>query len=84
MTYQKYLVISDKMHLKKILQMPVHYLEESGQGFFVRKEGAVLALSEKLKAVITNPIFTAHFGDIIQYRTMDYYQRRYHKNNKQE
>lgn len=84
MTYQKYLAISDKVHLKKILQMPVHYLEESGQGFLARKEGAVLALSEKLKAVITNPIFAVHFGDIIHYRTMDYYQRRYYKNNKQE
>ena len=37
--------ISDKVHLKKILQMPVHFLLESGKGFFVEKEDAVGGLA---------------------------------------
>ena len=36
MTLQKYKDISDKDHLKKILAMPVHFLLESGKGFFVK------------------------------------------------
>lgn len=39
MTYQKYLAISDKTHLKKILQMPVYYLEGKRLNAYVRKSG---------------------------------------------
>ena len=45
-TYERYQAISDKDHLKKIIQMPVHFLQESGKGFFVKEDGAVLALRE--------------------------------------
>ena len=38
MTLQKYKDISDKDHLKKILAMPVHFLLESGKGFFVKND----------------------------------------------
>ena len=38
-TYEDFLKISDKQHIKKILQMPVHFLLQSGKGFFVEKEG---------------------------------------------
>ena len=58
--------------------MPVHYLLKSGKEFFVEKEGVVLALSDDLKEVIKNPVFIAHFHDIISYRIMDYYRKRYH------
>ena len=76
-TYEKYQAISDKDHVKKILQMPVHFLQESGKGFFVRKEGAALALREDLRDVISMPVFSQQMKDVIEYRTMDYYQRRY-------
>ena len=76
-TYEAYQAISEKEHIKKIIQMPVKYLQESGKGFFVKKEGAVLALSEELAEVISNPTFVAQMKDVIDYRTMDYYQRRY-------
>lgn len=79
MTYEKYMAISDKEHINKILKMPVHFLQLSGSGFFVRREGCALALSEKLQGVIDNQVFVDQMRDVIEYRTMDYYQRRYRK-----
>lgn len=76
-TYEKYCSISDKEHIKKILQMPVHFLQESGKGFFVKKEGTALALKEDLADVILQPAFGEQMKDVIEYRAMDYYRRRY-------
>ena len=76
-TYEQYKAIPDRDHVKKILQMPVHFLQESGKGFFVQKEGYALALREELESVIRDPAFVGHVKDVIEYRTMDYYQRRY-------
>lgn len=76
-TYEKYCSISDKEHIKKILQMPVHFLQESGKGFFVKKEGTALALKEDLTDVILQPAFGEQMKDVIEYRVMDYYRRRY-------
>ena len=80
MTYKDYTDISDKAHLKKILQMPVHFLLESGKGFFVKRDDAVLGLREELRSVINHPVFVEQMKDVIDYRTMDYYQRRYREN----
>ena len=77
MTYEKYMAISDKEHINKSLKMPVNYLQLSGDGFFVKRDGCALALSEKLQDVIDNPVFVDQMRDVIKYRTMDYYQRRY-------
>jgi superfamily II DNA or RNA helicase/HKD family nuclease len=76
-TYEEYKAISDGEHMKKIMQMPVHFLLESGKGFFVEKNGFGLALCEDLRGVVGNKIFAAQMGDIIRYRTYDYYHRRY-------
>ena len=76
-TYEKYCSISDKEHIKKMLQMPVHFLQESGKGFFVKKEGTALALKEELTDVILQPAFGEQMKDVIEYRAMDYYRRRY-------
>lgn len=77
LTYEKYNAISDKNHIKKILKMPVHYLQESGKGFFVKKEGAALALKDEMQEVIDNPVFIKQMKDVVEYRVMDYYRRRY-------
>ena len=55
MTIQKYNSISDKEHLKKILSMPVHFLLESGKGFFVKRDGVAIGLREELRPLIDNP-----------------------------
>lgn len=70
--------MSDKQHLTKAKRMPIRFLKESGKGFFVEKEGYALAIREDLKPVIKSPAFCAHMGDILEYRTMEYYRRRYH------
>ena len=77
MTIQKYNSISDKEYLKKILSMPVHFLLESGKGFFVKKDGAAIGLREELRPLIDNPVMVCQMKDVIDYRAMDYYQRRY-------
>ena len=76
-TYEDFCRISDKEHMRKILQMPVHFLQESGKGFFVQRDGSALALREDLRDVAGSPAFAQQMKDVIDYRTMDYYQRRY-------
>ena len=80
-TYEEHKSISDKDHIRKIIQMPVHFLQESGKGFFVQKKGYALALREELGRHITDPAFVEQVKDVIEYRVMDYYQRRYHEHN---
>lgn len=76
-TYAKYLAISDKVHIMKIMKMPVHFLLESGKGFFIKEEGAAIALRSELHDIVGSSAFASQMKDVIEYRTMDYYQRRY-------
>ena len=76
-TYEQYCKILDKDHIKKIINMPVNFLVKSGKGFFVKKEGSALALRDEMKGIIKNPVLAEQMKDVIEYRTMDYYQRRY-------
>ena len=46
----------------------------------VAKEGYALAIRDDLAEIVKSQAFAQHMGDIIDYRTMDYYQRRYHGN----
>lgn len=77
MSYEKYKSISDKAHLKKILTMPVHFLQESGKGFFVQRDGFAISLRSDLEKYVKNQAFVEQVKDIVEYRAMDYYQRRY-------
>ena len=79
-SYEKYKSISDKAHLKKILTMPVHFLQESGKGFFMKRDGFAISLSGELEKYLGNPVFVEQVKDIIEYRAMDYYRRRYREN----
>lgn len=81
MTYDKYLKITDKKHLTKAKTMPIKYLKTSGKGFFVEKEGFALALNENMKEIITNKAFVDNMRDVLEYRTIEYYRRRYNMNN---
>lgn len=76
-TYEEYKEMADKEHLSNIKKNPAHFLQESGKGFFVPKEGFVLALCKEMENVITKPAFVFHMKDIIEYRTMDYYRTKY-------
>ena len=76
-SYEEYQKITDKQHLSKAKSMPIKFLKASGKGFFVDKEGYALAIREELADVIKSDAFKAQMKDIIEYRTMEYYRRRY-------
>ena len=76
-TYNVYCNISDQRHIKKIIEMPVHFLLKSGKGFFVTCDDAVLALSNDLNSIVEDAVLKEQMGDVIQYRALDYYQKRY-------
>ena len=77
MTYDKYLKITDNKHLAKAKTMPIKYLKASGKGFFVEKEGFALALNENMKEIIKSKAFVDNMRDVLEYRTIEYYRRRY-------
>lgn len=77
MTYDEYKSITDKQHLRKAKSMPIKYLKASGKGFFVEKDGFALAIRDDLKDIVKNDAFIKHMHDILEYRTMEYYRRRY-------
>lgn len=76
-SYADYKAITDKQHLSKAKSMPVKFLKASGKGFFIEKDGYALAVREDLREVIENGAFKKHMKDILEYRTMEYYRRRY-------
>lgn len=76
-TYADYQAMTDKQHLSKAKNMPVKFLKASGKGFFIEKEGYALALRDDLEGIIGNEAFKSHLKDILEYRTMEYYRRRY-------
>ena len=76
-SYEAYQNMTDRQHLSNAKKNPIKYLKQSGKGFFVEKEGYALALREDLQDIIQNPAFVHHMKDILDYRTMEYYRRRY-------
>lgn len=76
-SYEDYKKMTDKQHLSKAKNMPIKFLKASGKGFFIDKEGYALAIRDDLETVIENVAFKKHMKDILEYRTMEYYRRRY-------
>ena len=86
-TYDEYKKITDKQHISNIKKNPVKFLKESsgklnqggGKGYFVDKEGYTIAVREELARIVENEAFRQQMRDVIEYRTMEYYRRRYEK-----
>lgn len=78
MSYLDYQKITDRQHLSKARSMPVKFLKASGKGFFLDRDGYMLAVTEELSGVVTQEAFQKHMKDILDYRTMEYYRRRYY------
>lgn len=76
-TYEQFQKMTDRQHLSKARSMPIHFLKESGKGFFIDAEGYSIALSKDLEPIIKSPVLAEQMQDIIKYRTMEYYRRRY-------
>ena len=76
-SYTDYKAMTDKQHLSKAKSMPIKFLKASGKGFFIEKDGYAIAIRDDLEEIIRNDAFKRHMKDILEYRTMDYYRRRY-------
>lgn len=76
-SYEDYKAMTDKQHLSKAKSMPIKFLKASGKGFFIEKEDYALAIRDDLEEVTGNEAFKKHMKDIMEYRTMEYYRRRY-------
>lgn len=76
-TYLDYKSMTDKQHLKKAKSMPIKFLKASGKGFFIEKDGYAIAISEELNSIKDDVAFKSQMKDILEYRTMEYYRRRY-------
>lgn len=76
-TFVEFRQMTDKQHLTKAKAMPIKFLKASGKGFFIDKEGYALAIREELSGVIGTKAFGNQMKDILEYRTMEYYRRRY-------
>lgn len=74
---REFINLIENTNMSKVYKMPVHFLQESGKGFFVTRDGSALALREDMRYVIGLPAFARQMKDVIDYRVMDYYQRRY-------
>ena len=79
-SYEEYRRITDKQHLSKAKSMPIKFLKASGKGFFIDKDGYALGIRDELADVIKVDAFKKQMKDIIEYRTMEYYRRRYVEN----
>ena len=71
--------MTDKDHLQNITKNPVNFLKQSGKGFFVDKEGYLIALKDEMQAVLQEGgmKFADEVKDIVQYRVLEYYWKRY-------
>ncbi len=76
-SYVDYKAMTDKQHLSKAKSMPIKFLKASGKGFFIEKDGYAIAIRDDLEEIIRNDAFKKHMKDILEYRTIDYYRRRY-------
>ena len=56
------------------------YLLSILYGFFIDKDGYALGIRDELADVIKVDAFKKQMKDIIEYRTMEYYRRRYVEN----
>jgi hypothetical protein len=76
-SYQDYKNMTDKQHLSKAKNMLIKFIKTSGKGFFIDKAGYAIAIREDFKNIIMNVVFAKQMKDILEYRTMEYYHRRY-------
>ena len=63
--YEDYKKVTNKQHLSKAKRMPITRLKMSGKGFFVEKDGYVLALRDEIGDVVGNMAFGEQMADEI-------------------
>lgn len=80
-THKEFIAITDRSHLTNIKKNPVNFLLKSGQGYFQERPGAAIAIRADLEPVVKTEVFREQMGDVISYRIMEYYRRRYQDGN---
>ena len=73
-------VAIEQLKNQEIKSMPIKFLKASGKGFFIDKDGYALGIRDELSDVIKVDAFKKQMKDIIEYRTIEYYRRRYVEN----
>ena len=81
-SYQDFLKITDKVHMDNIKKNPVNFLKQSAPDFFVTNDSALIALSDGLVPYLKNLFFAEQVKDIVDYRTIHYYSKKYRDSNK--
>ena len=70
--------LSDGKHLSNIRSNPFHFLAKSSKGLFLLEEnGHQLQINEQLHPFLKDPDLVEQWKDIVRYRTLNYYRRRY-------
>lgn len=80
-TYADFLNMTDQEHIQKIKSKPMYYLGHSSKGIFIRKNPNTLVLNERFLPWLDNPALREQWEDILQFRSEDYYRRRFLKRN---
>ena len=57
-------------------------MKQSAPDFFVSKDSTLIALNDSLIPFLINPVFTEQVKDIIDYRTIHYYSKKYRDSNR--
>ena len=92
---REFLALIETTDMQKVYKIPILYsfyhdgdirlavkdgeVLAAWKGFFIEKACYAIAIREDLRPVIGNAAFKAHMKDILEYRTMEYYRRRYEK-----
>ena len=80
-SYQEYLHLTDKWHIKKILDMPIKYLKNNQAAGIIKlaggSENILLEFEDIIKNVLALPGLYEQLCDVLSYRVQYYYWQRY-------
>lgn len=76
-SYADFIIKTDKRHLNLIKDNPVRNLVKHSSEFIVSKDEETIMISDDYSDYLENEAFIRHFKDIIDYRIMSYYIRKY-------
>ncbi|ORT99861.1 HKD family nuclease fused to DNA/RNA helicases of superfamily II [Anaerovibrio sp. JC8] len=79
-SYTDYLNLDDRWHTRKIIEMPIKFLKNSGAGYVKDQpvtDENFLEFDDRVKEILSMSGIYEHVKDILAYRVQDYYWRRY-------
>lgn len=80
-SYQEFLQLSDNWHIKKILEMPIKYLQNSQVTGIIKlvggSEDILLEFEDRIKTILALPGLYEQLYDVLTYRVQYYYWQRY-------